>query len=179
MPLQKTTVVTIYKLTNKHNGKVYIGLTQRELRHRLLQHRRATANKKSVITKAIKKYGFDSFSVTIIGTYTDLSTAIDAEAYFIEFHNSLVPSGYNISAGGLVRAAGWKHTDEARAKIGVSGIGRTYTHTLEARQKISAAKRGRPSWNKDGRSPTKGMKFPGRTWVKDPVTGRRVWNGTK
>lgn len=69
------------------------------------------------------------------------------------------------------------------------------THTKEARQKIAAFRIGKPSWNAGKESPwvternitNNPSKNPeakakmsaakkGKTWTKDPLTGKRVWS---
>lgn len=54
----------IYKITNKINGKNYIGQTTMNLKDRLTCHKSPSAN--MVISKAIKKYGWNNFSNTPI-----------------------------------------------------------------------------------------------------------------
>lgn len=89
----------IYKITNLTNNKVYIGQTIRLPHKRFYQHKyNSTIEKpKSVIAKAIKKYGINSFTFEILEEnvpYMDLSSR---EAYYIDHYNSAVFNhGYNI-----------------------------------------------------------------------------------
>ena len=53
----------IYKIENKINGKIYIGLTTKDLSHRIAEHIREN---KSYIQKALDKYGLESFAISII-----------------------------------------------------------------------------------------------------------------
>lgn len=95
---------------------------------------------------------------------------------------------------------GRKHTPEQRQKRSewMLGEGNHFygkTHTKKARKKIADAKTGKPSWNAGKESPwvterninNNPSKLPevrakmsaakkGRTWKKDPTTGKRVWS---
>ena len=83
----------IYKLTNLINKKAYVGLTTRKLDKRIKEH---ISDKQSVISRAIKKYGFDNFLVEVIEELTDLEVLKEREIYYIHHFNTLNPDGYNI-----------------------------------------------------------------------------------
>lgn len=89
----------IYKITNKINGKIYIGSTVKAFNRRWNEHvhhaRHATGN---VFQKAIAKYGAINFEKEIICTVLDISFLDEIEDYFIQFYNSLIFSGkgYNM-----------------------------------------------------------------------------------
>ena len=51
----------IYKITNKINGKVYIGQTSNTLEKRWWQHCHGTH--KHIIARAISKYGAENFKI--------------------------------------------------------------------------------------------------------------------
>jgi hypothetical protein len=89
----------IYKITNKTNKKCYIGQTrQKDVTTRWREHRKKK-NGCPLVKKAIKKYGIDnfSFSIVIICFDEDLDKF---EIEYIKKFNSVVPNGYNISDGG-------------------------------------------------------------------------------
>jgi predicted GIY-YIG superfamily endonuclease len=52
----------VYKLTNKLNGKVYVGQTKNTVERRVRSH---VKTKRSLIGKAIRKYGIESFEISI------------------------------------------------------------------------------------------------------------------
>lgn len=52
----------IYCITNKVNGKQYVGLTMRTLEERFKEHCKA----ESAIGRALRKYGLDNFKLEII-----------------------------------------------------------------------------------------------------------------
>lgn len=55
----------IYKITNKINGKVYIGQTIMPIKNRMYKHYSQAKNGKNItgIDAAIKKYGKENFEV--------------------------------------------------------------------------------------------------------------------
>lgn len=90
----------IYIIKNKINGKVYIGqsvkATSRWSAHRS-EARLNKPNDTSILHKAMRKYGVENFSYSIIERTVDYNIR---EQYYIDYYNSLVPYGYNISKGG-------------------------------------------------------------------------------
>lgn len=87
----------LYKVTNNISGKLYIGVSI-DPERRWNQHR--TLNTRaSALKDAIKKYGSDNFSFTLLccggDTYID-----DLEVKAIQLYNTQVPNGYNITLGG-------------------------------------------------------------------------------
>jgi group I intron endonuclease len=90
----------IYKITNKLNGKCYIGLdTHAEhLQRRWKVHQNSNKKCSTKLAKALK-YGIENFSYAIIDradTYLDLAYK---EIFWIKFYNSY-KSGYNSTQGG-------------------------------------------------------------------------------
>lgn len=55
--------MVIYKIENKINGKIYIGLTKKQLSRRIASH---IGNPASHLGKALRKYGIESFSIGVI-----------------------------------------------------------------------------------------------------------------
>lgn len=89
-------IKAIYKIENKINHKIYIGQSNNPER-RFLEHCSKVEEYTSLLQRAIKKYGKESFELTILGWYEDYN---DKEKYYIEIYRSLVPYGYNIQKGG-------------------------------------------------------------------------------
>jgi group I intron endonuclease len=94
----------IYLVTNSINDKKYVGQTNRTIEKRWSEHIRAGnyVGTKSLLSKAIKKYGVDKFKIEIIKTLetTDQSEIDKTEVYFIKEYNALTPNGYNVLNGG-------------------------------------------------------------------------------
>lgn len=86
----------IYKIENLINHKIYIGQSV-EIEHRFQRHK--CAQDDYVIHKALRKYGIENFSFTIIEEC--LPELLDEkENYWIAYYNSLIPNGYNMILGG-------------------------------------------------------------------------------
>lgn len=114
----------IYILTNTVNGKQYVGKDSC-LPSRINQHLRGQTPNCPAIHNAIKKYGNETFSVEII-QYPDISEeALNAvEHWKIRQFHTLSPNGYNLTEGG-------------------EGV---FNPSLEIRQKISEANKGKNHW---------------------------------
>ncbi len=87
----------IYKITNKVNGKIYIGSTvKKNFSQRWAGHLfSARQTDGSIFQRALRKYGPDNFEKEVICTVLDENNLDDIEQYFIDFFKSLTPSGYN------------------------------------------------------------------------------------
>ena len=83
----------VYKITNKINGKIYIGQTIHTLEYRLGQHQR---NNSSNIGSAIIKYGIENFKAEVIAECNSVEEMDKLERYFIKKFKSIVPFGYNV-----------------------------------------------------------------------------------
>lgn len=93
----------IYKITNKKNGKVYIGMTTTSLKSRWYLHKRsANNNSTTLMGRAIQKYGEDAFSLEIIDSAADRNELAEREKMWIELYSSRDNScGYNLAEGGF------------------------------------------------------------------------------
>jgi group I intron endonuclease len=123
----------IYKITNKINGKVYIGQTIVSINQRWSRHKSdSSKNSPYAIHRAIKKYGFDNFIVEEIDGANNISELNYREYLHIGLHNSMYPMGYNLKPGGNSRG----HSEQTKKKIGYKTKQRM---TIEMKQKISKA----------------------------------------
>lgn len=117
----------IYKATNIVNGKCYIGQTTKTLNERQIEHLRKSKVLYNInyFYKAIRKYGFENFKWEILkDNIDDISILNIMETFMIMVHKSYInENGYNMNFGGG-QNFGYKHTDEAKEKIGKSHIGK-------------------------------------------------------
>lgn len=96
----------IYKITNKINGKVYIGKSI-NIYYRWTQHKKIAKNSskyrdgKKPLYYAIRKYGIDNFSFQII-EICNQDVLCDREIHWISVYNCTILSGlgYNVTNGG-------------------------------------------------------------------------------
>ena len=88
----------IYKITNKINGKSYIGKTVGDVDKRFQRHCRSSSRCPK-IKNAIQKYGKDNFTVHVIDIADSQNDLNKKEIYWIEYYNTYV-NGYNLSQGG-------------------------------------------------------------------------------
>ena len=88
----------IYKITNKVNGKVYIGQTIRPIEQRFRRHINDSLNNviDTHFSRAIRKYGEDKFDVECIDNAETQEELTNKEQYWIRKYNSANSDiGYN------------------------------------------------------------------------------------
>jgi group I intron endonuclease len=180
----------IYVLTNKINGKRYIGQTRKDLFKRLYAHRHSSY----LIGKAIAKYGWENFLVESF-EYPD-EKLNEMEQKFISDYESLNPKGYNLDLGGknFIRSEetklhcslsvrGEKHrnwgkhlSEETRSKISASLMGRK--RPIEVCLKMSASHKGKPltpEQNKKIHDAKRGVPFTEdhKRKISEALTGKK------
>lgn len=88
----------IYKVTNKINGKVYIGQTIQPLSERWRKH---SYSKKMLMARVINKYGKENFTIEQIDSAASRDELDLKEQYWINFYDSMNhDKGYNLTSGG-------------------------------------------------------------------------------
>lgn len=160
-----------YRITNKLNGKVYIGETNNPIKrwgfHIVIS---GDENPKGLISIKIKKYGYENFEFEVIScSWTD-EFKKEIEKEFITQYDSCNPEiGYNVSPGGKEKSEktklslssslggennpfyGKKHSpetikilsDQAKARTGNKNGMFNKHHTEETKLKISKINKGR------------------------------------
>ena len=136
----------IYKITNKINGKIYIG------KHSTDNLNDGYMGSGVVLRQVIKKYGVENFTKEIL-EFCDKEVELnDLEKHYIDKYKSTDKSiGYNLTPGGDGCPGffnkGRKHTEEEKKKIGESVKGDKNGffgkhHSEETKKKISESKKG-------------------------------------
>jgi group I intron endonuclease len=149
----------IYLVSNKLNGKQYVGQTINP--ERQIGHGR-------ILRKAYKLHGKDNFSYEPICTGITSRTTLNAvERFWIAVADTVVPKGYNIELGG---SEGSTWTEERRRKHSLALTGRIHTRPLgsksgmkgkkfpeDAKRKLAEALKGRvsPNWGRKASEETK------------------------
>ena len=127
---------TIYLLTNRVNGKRYIGQTSNFV-ERIQAHKRAKNN--VPIHHAIRKYGWDNFSVQIVSENLSIEDVDRFERYWIQHFETLSPKGYNLESGGNKNKV---LSDETKRKMSKARMGIKSPKSESHRRKISEALTG-------------------------------------
>ena len=114
----------IYKITNKLNGKIYIGKTTKTIEERYKEHCNdymKDRNENRPLYRAMKKYGIKNFSIEEIEECST-SNSSERETYWIEYYNSF-SNGYNATRGG-----------DGKAYIDRELVYKTYLNVLNIRK---------------------------------------------
>lgn len=91
----------IYKITNKINGKVYIGLTTVSIEQRWRGHVNESKKCNRHLYSSMRKYGVDNFYIEKIDETDDFKKLGELERYYIELYKSTDYNfGYNNTFGG-------------------------------------------------------------------------------
>lgn len=110
---------SIYLIKNKVNGKKYVGQTIFSVDVRWKSH---ISSDKSVVSKAIKKYGLENFEfIELCSAKTEIDLN-ELESYFIKLYDSAGLNGYNLTLGG--DASCGKFTKEVRLKMRMAKLGK-------------------------------------------------------
>lgn len=120
------TVYTLYKTRNVVNGKIYVGL------HKTDDPNDSYLGSGKALKGAIDKYGADAFEKTVIGTWSSLEEAREAERRIVDEDFVARSDTYNIALGGGLGGEGLN---------GFTFRGRT--HSADAKQKIGTATQAR------------------------------------
>jgi len=119
----------VYLLTNKINGKYYVGKTTHRNLNSYLSAKRCFANKnKNIgmpIVKAMSEFGVDNFTVEVLSTPSSVEEMDNVEKLWIILLDSRKKElGYNVCLGGGTGRLGVKTSQETKDKIGLANKGR-------------------------------------------------------
>lgn len=127
----------IYKITNKVNGKIYIGQTKNSIKARFLEHCWSAYSKNNtniILYNSIRKYGVDNFVAEEIDVAYSKDELDDKERYWIKTLDSQNHDiGYNMCGGG---------------EGGIGGpLFAGHHHSIETRKKMSDDRKGEKNAN--------------------------------
>jgi len=140
----------IYIIENNINGKVYIGQTiQKNPYGRWRNHiseSKKENSKPCIVDRAIKKYGENNFTFTIIEYYSTQEELNQAEIYWIAYIRKTlgIKKVYNLKDGGAIGII----APETRLKISIANMGRISPfkgahHSEENKNKMSKIMTGK------------------------------------
>lgn len=137
----KTRSCGIYKITNKINGKVYIGRTNnfhnRHRQHLYAYKKQDSSKSNQYLLNSYNKYGFNNFTFEEIYYCLSETESKVMEQYYMEIYNSFdSDTGYNLrkdTEGGMLisKATSHKITDRLK-KEWESGIRDEHADKLKA-----------------------------------------------
>ena len=99
-----TSSYSVYKITNKVNGKIYIGRTTGTIAKRLKEHQHAAFSKDKarngcrLLCRAIRKYGKENFNIELLESLASFKEMKNREGELIRSNNSYDDKiGYNLT----------------------------------------------------------------------------------
>ena len=136
-------VFSIYKATNKVNGKIYIGFDsnwpKRIKNHKNYFNSNKSRHYNSKFHNAIRKYGWEAFEWEVICQSLDGEYLLnEMEPYFIQYYDSYI-DGYNMTLGGEGRI-GYITSEETKRKMSLASKGKS--KSKKHIENISKGKKG-------------------------------------
>ena len=139
----------VYLITNRINGKRYVGITCRNYLERFKEHiHEANNGSTCIIHNAIRKYGESNFDIMLIASNISDDMIEAKERHYIQLYNTFYTSGvgYNMTEGGG-GMCGYKHTDASKIKISNSLTGHVFPKSRNDKIKLSMTNRDyKPEW---------------------------------
>jgi group I intron endonuclease len=102
-----------YIITCGVSARRYVGITGRSLAKRWSEHVYDAKRGRTVLARAIAKYGPENFSIESICGFRSWASAQTVEDALIRQHGTMAPAGYNSMPGGRGRSIGFKPSPEA------------------------------------------------------------------
>ena len=168
---------SIYLITNEITGSKYVGQTKNSVERRFTEHKRDAKKHayNSLLHSAMRKYGFENFSIRTLEDNIPLEKLNEKEIEWIEKENTFIDSGkgYNLTKGGcqnyqISEETRQKHRENALNGItGHSHIPRNQVYTKEVREKMSRNRRN------------KKMPEEAKKKISDKMKGRKLSSQTK
>jgi group I intron endonuclease len=152
-------ITGIYKITSPSN-KIYIGQSY-DILSRWNQYKNLQCKKQTHIYNSFKKYGVENHKFEIV-CECDYEQLNDLEIYYIELYQCFNSKfGLNLREGGCVKS---KMSEESKQKMSIAKKGKPSSRkgkkgkpcSEEMKKILSETNKGRVPWNKGKSSPMKG-----------------------
>lgn len=184
----------VYCATNKVNGKKYIGVVLGDgpLERRIATHKYAARKgNQPIFYRAIRKYGFESFSWEVLASdlsddqakITEVAKIVELNTFF-KSENPDCSCGYNMTIGGD-GIRGLKFSEQSLAKMRTSHLGQQTwmkgrKHKLESLKKISENNwMNKNKGNIVVKESTRELLRSQKRGAKNPNFGKVPWNKGK
>ena len=126
-----TMMITIYKITNRLNWKIYVGQTHQPIEKRFLQHSKTN----SPLGNAMQDCGLENFTLEIIEECETQDKANERERFWIKVLNCKIPNGYNQRNGGAYGCCKNLKSNSDMEKISVGKLLRDRRNELSLTQR--------------------------------------------
>lgn len=124
-------VYEVYKIQNRLNNKIYIGISSAGYEKRFKHHLSESRNGSTfILHNAIRKYGEEAFTSTLLEICDTIEILKEREKFWIlTLDTTNRDKGYNMTLGGD-GTFGRLHSDETKQKISEKALGRNKVTTL-------------------------------------------------
>lgn len=133
----------IYKISNRINNKVYIGITSIGLKERWYAHvscSRHIESSNNPMYKDMVQFGVENFFIELLESNIPKDDRDEREMFYIQKFNSKYPNGYNMTDGGF-NNSGVIWSSERGRKISLSQKGKP--KSSEHRKHLSESRLGK------------------------------------
>lgn len=127
----------VYKIVNKINGRIYVGITTQKLESRMNNHFSLKHKGAPLLKKAIAKYGKDNFEYSVVEMTKTMEELGQREVFWIKELRSLCPKGYNMLAGGLTNTMA---IESLKTKVVRADTGKIFSSLTEAAAMTGASR---------------------------------------
>lgn len=154
-------------------GKSYVGQTSR-YNKRCYEHKTYKGSGCPVFRNAIKKYGWDNFTHTVVDDNLSLSVANELEEFLIQEMNTIVPNGYNLRSGGMNST----HSIESIEKMRIAQSGKVVSDETRSKLRLAWQTRERIQLTPEQKY-MRYAKMKGRTTPHEQIAKRKHTYRTK
>jgi len=130
--MKRDRILEVYKITNKINSKVYVGITIQGYKVRWIKHcSDAIHDSTFPLHNAIRKYGIDNFQIEVIEICNSVEQLKNQEKYWIsKLQSRTVQNGYNLTDGGD-GTFGRIFSEETKKKLSIAAKNRRASETTK------------------------------------------------
>lgn len=157
----------IYCITNKSNGKIYVGQSRKKVVNRWRSHLNKSGSGTSLIKNTIRKNGINMFEFKVIDFCESIEQLDYKEQFYISLLNTISPDGYNLCNGG---SNGRVFSNESKMKMKISALRRRNIEISAKDIRLSMSKEEKELRKSNGIQKMKKSKLG----VKSKIKGRKL-----